>query len=85
MSDELLARRESQLAHPQTRYTELGKGHWVTFKVHYAKFGGRGTSSVRSFRNQDDAEEFADKLQSGSRPRIEKIETTVLRWEDDAQ
>lgn len=81
MSNDTASKRASQLVHPQTRYTELGKGHWVTFKVHYAKFGGRGTTSIRSFRTQDDAEDFADQLQPGSNPRISKIETTVLRWE----
>ena len=83
MTDNTAAKRASQLAHPQTKYTELDKGHWITFRVSYAKFEGRGTTARRSFRTQVAAESFADGLAPACRPHIEKIETTVLRWEEN--
>jgi predicted DNA-binding WGR domain protein len=70
------------MIHPTVKFTTLGKGHWLTFVVRFEKFGGKGTSSRRSFRTQADAEEFADSLVPGSRPRIERTETQVVRWEE---
>jgi hypothetical protein len=71
------------MTHPTVKFTTLGKGHWLTFVVRFAKNAGRGTSSRRSFRTQADAEQFADSLPPGSMTRIERIETQVILWETE--
>lgn len=59
------------------KYVLMAKGHFRTFKVEYdCRYT---TGRTRTFKTEDEANEFVDKLSTGAFYRVSQIDQVVKR------